>query len=193
MQSTSEQSRPPDVNFISHRNFDISFPPNSRFLNAFLHRQKFSLQSQLLASSQEKSHERRNRHRYRSLDRQTQAALAVATNSIEQFNPVTPTEVTLVHQLIHMQIRFLQMEFLYGEAMRFRVEDIIAKPSTFLPAIMRELDRLPARIPKVKKLMETDPQAGVELATQIIRDFVENMNAKVGIPLPAPPAETQPE
>lgn len=37
-------------------------------------------------------------------------------NFIEQFNPVRPTEVPLVHQHIHMQIRFLQMEFLYGEA-----------------------------------------------------------------------------
>ncbi len=67
--------------------------------------------------------------------------VAVATNLIEQFNPVTPTEVLLVHQLIHMQ----QMEFLYGEAMRVRVEDIILKPANFLPAIMRELDRLPTQ------------------------------------------------
>ncbi len=170
-------------------------------------------------------------------------ALAVATNFIEQFNPVTPTEVTLVHQLIHMQIRFLQMEFLYGEAMRFRVEDILAKPVNFLPAIMRELDRLPTKIqrliktirteialreayigngdnveieaiadaeklpgrppnevylrlktdkgdiavdsiPKVKKLMETDPQAGVELAKQIIRDFLEKMESKHGLKSP---------
>src|SRR5436190_10567953 len=66
-------------------------------------------------------------------------ALAVSTNFIEQFNPVTPSEVVLVHQLIHAQIRFLQMEFLYGQAMRFRVEDILAKPVTFLPAIMCEL------------------------------------------------------
>ncbi len=170
-------------------------------------------------------------------------ALAVATNFIEQFNPVTPTEVTLVHQLIHMQIRFLQMEFLYGEAMRFRVEDILAKPVNFLPAIMRELDRLPTkiqrliktlrteiaqresyigngdnveieaiadaeklpgrppnevylrlktdkgdiavdRIPKVKKLMETDPQSGVELAKQIIRDFQQKMESKHGFKTP---------
>ena len=170
-------------------------------------------------------------------------ALAVATNFIEQFNPVTPTEVTLVHQLIHMQIRFLQMEFLYGEAMRFRVEDILAKPVNFLPAIMRELDRLPTKIqrtikilraeiaqreayigngenveieaiadaeklpgrppneiyydiqtnkgdiavenlPEVKKLAETDPQAGVELARKIIRDFVQKLEAKHNLNLP---------
>ena len=83
-------------------------------------------------------------------------ALAVATNFIEQFNPVTPTEVTLVHQLIHMQIRFLQMEFLYGEAMRFRVEDILAKPVNFLPAIMRELDRLPTKIQRTIKTLRTE-------------------------------------
>jgi hypothetical protein len=83
-------------------------------------------------------------------------ALAVATNYIEQFNPVTPTEVTLVHQLIHMQLRFLQMEYLYGHAMRFRIEDILAKPVHFLPAIMRELDRLPARIQRTIKILRTE-------------------------------------
>jgi len=83
-------------------------------------------------------------------------ALAVATNFIEQFNPVTPTEVALVHQLIHMQIRFLQMEFLYGQAMRFRVEDILTKPVTFLPAIMRELDRLPSRIRRLIKTIRAE-------------------------------------
>jgi len=176
-------------------------------------------------------------------------ALAVATNLIEQFNPVTPTEVLLVHQLIHMQ----QMEFLYGEAMRFRVEDIISKPANFLPAIMRELDRLPTKIqrtikiprteiaqreayigngenveieaiadaeklpgrppneiyydvqtnqgdisienlPQVKKLAKTDPQAGVNLAKCIIRDFVEKLNAKHNLNLPPEPnAKPQPE
>jgi hypothetical protein len=83
-------------------------------------------------------------------------ALAVATNFIEQFNPVTPTEVALVHQLIHMQIRFLQMEFLYGEAMRFRVADIITKPVAFLPAILRELDRLPTKIQRTIKLLRQE-------------------------------------
>jgi len=83
-------------------------------------------------------------------------ALAVTTNFIEQFNPVTPTEVALVHQLIHMQLRFLQMEFLYGEAMRFRVEDIITKPVAFLPAILRELDRLPTKIQRTIKLLRQE-------------------------------------
>jgi hypothetical protein len=83
-------------------------------------------------------------------------ALAVVTNFTEQFNPVTPTEVALVHQLIHMQLRFLQMEFLYGEAMRFRVSDIITQPVSFLPAIMRELDRLPTKIQRTIKLLRQE-------------------------------------
>ena len=150
-----------------------------------------------------------------------------------------------------MQIRFLQMEFLYGEAMRFRVEDILAKPVNFLPAIMRELDRLPTKIqrlikilrteialreafigngdnveieaiadaeklpgrppneiylrlqtnkgdiavenlPQVKKLAETDPQAGVELAKKIIRDFVVKLEAKHNIPPPTTPSPARP-
>jgi len=141
------------------------------------------------------------------------------------------------------------MEFLYGEAMRFRVEDIISKPANFLPAIMRELDRLPTKIqrtikvlraeiaqreaffgngenveiegiadaeqlpgrppneiyydvqtkkgdvsienlPQVKKLAETDPQAGVELAKRIVRDFVEKLNAKHNLNLPPDPHQT---
>ena len=164
-------------------------------------------------------------------------ALAVATNFIEQFNPVTPTEVSLVHQLIHMQIRFLQLEFLYAQAMRFRVEDILAKPVSLLPAILRELDRLPTRIQRTikvlraeiaereayighgedveiepiadnpplpgrpehetyyavatergdipidrltqqKPIVKTNPNSGVELAKEIIKDFVQKMNAK---------------
>jgi len=170
-------------------------------------------------------------------------ALAVETNFIEQFNPITPTEVALVHQLIHMQLRFLEMEYLYGQAMRFRVADILATPVSFLPAIMRELDRLPSRIqrtikvlraeiaqreafighdetveieaiadapplparpanevywglktekghipldkiPAIKKVYEADPNAGVELAKKMIRDFAEKLEAKH---MPAPP------
>jgi len=83
-------------------------------------------------------------------------ALAVETNFIEQFNPITPTEVALVHQLIHMQLRFLQMEYLYGQAMRFRVADILASPVSFLPAIMRELDRLPSRIQRTIKVLRAE-------------------------------------
>jgi len=172
-------------------------------------------------------------------------ALAVSTNFIEQFNPVTPSEVALVHQLIHMQLRFMQMEYLYGQAMRFRVEDILNKPIALLPAILRELDRLPTKIQRTLKLLrseiaqreafigngenveiepiadaeplpprpesqyyrvvptakgdiaaedlpkppqplQTKPSPAVELAKEIIADFVDKMNAKHGTP-PQPP------
>ncbi|MBM3785566.1 MAG: hypothetical protein FJW30_14475 [Acidobacteria bacterium] len=172
-------------------------------------------------------------------------ALAVSTNFIEQFNPVTPSEVALVHQLIHMQLRFMQMEYLYGHAMRFRVEDILNKPIALLPAILRELDRLPTKIQRTLKLLrseiaqreafigngenveiepiadaeplpprpesqryrvvptsqgdvavdklpqqpqpvQTKPSPAVELAKEIIADFVDKMNAKHGTP-PKPP------
>jgi hypothetical protein len=83
-------------------------------------------------------------------------ALDVAINFIEQFNPVTPTEVALLHQLIHMQVRFLQTEYLYGQAMRVRVDDLLNKPSPMLPALLRELDRLPARIQRTIKTLRAE-------------------------------------
>jgi len=104
-------------------------------------------------------------------------ALDVAVNFIEQFNPVTPTEVTLVHQLIHMQIRFLQMEYLYGQTMRARVDDILAKPANLLPSILRELDRLPTRIQRTIK------QLRLEIAQ---RESTTGENVEIE-PIPDPP------
>jgi hypothetical protein len=83
-------------------------------------------------------------------------ALDVVTNFVEQFNPITPTEVALVHQLIQMQIRFLQVQYLYGKAMRFRVDDILTKPVPLLAALMRELDRLPVRIQRTIKVLREE-------------------------------------
>ncbi len=83
-------------------------------------------------------------------------ALTVITNYLEQFNPVTPTEHTLVHQLIHQQLRFLQMEYLFNQAMSFRVEQILKTPVPFLTQIMRELDRLPARIQRTIKAIHVE-------------------------------------
>ena len=40
--------------------------------------------------------------------------------------------------------------------MRFRIEDIINKPVTFLPAIIRELDRLPGRIQRTIKILRAE-------------------------------------
>ncbi len=83
-------------------------------------------------------------------------ALTVITNYLEQFNPVTPTEHALVHQLIHQQLRFLQMEYLFNQAMSFRVEQILKTPVPFLTQIMRELDRLPARIQRTIKAIHAE-------------------------------------
>ena len=83
-------------------------------------------------------------------------ALTVITNYLEQFEPVTPTEHTLVHQLIHQQLRFLHMEYLFNQAMSFRVEQILKTPVPFLTQIMRELDRLPARIQRTIKAIHAE-------------------------------------
>ena len=83
-------------------------------------------------------------------------ALTILTNHLEQFSPITPTAVSLVHQPIHQQLRFLQMEYLFNQAVSLRVIDILAKPVTLLPAIMRELDRLPARIERTLKLLRAE-------------------------------------
>ena len=90
-------------------------------------------------------------------------ALTVVTNYLDQFEPVTPTEVALVHQLIHQQLRFLQMEYLFNHAMSFRVEDILKTPVTFLTHIMRELDRLPARIQRTIKAIRTEQKLRFDL------------------------------
>jgi len=74
-------------------------------------------------------------------------ALAVATNLIEQFNPVTPNEI------------YYDVQTNKGD---ISIENL----------------------PQVKKLAETDPKAGVDLAKRIIRDFVEKLNAKHNLNLP---------
>ena len=90
-------------------------------------------------------------------------ALSIVTNYLDQFEPVTPTEVGLVHQLIHQQLRFLQMEFLFNQAMSFRVEDILKTPVALLPHIMRELDRLPARIQRTIKAIRAEQKVRFDL------------------------------
>jgi len=114
-------------------------------------------------------------------------ALTVVTNYLEQFNPITPTEVSLVHQLIHQQLRFLQMEYLLNQAMSFHVADILATPVPFLSSILRELDRLPARMARTLKLLRQE----IQLRDQFL---ASNKNAEIEPiedlpPLPARPKE----
>ncbi len=113
-------------------------------------------------------------------------ALSVVTNYLDQFEPVTPTEVGLVHQLIHQQLRFLQMEFLFNQAMSFRVEDILKTPVTFLPHIMRELDRLPARIQRTIKAIRAEQKIRFDL-------LHENENLEIEAIPDQPPLPPRPE
>ena len=83
-------------------------------------------------------------------------ALEVVTNFTQQFQPLTPAEHALTHHLIHMELRFLQMEHLYNQAMNTAIPDLLAKPSAFLNQILRELDRLPARIQRTLKSLHAE-------------------------------------
>ena len=113
-------------------------------------------------------------------------ALSIVTNYLDQFEPVTPTEVGLVHQLIHQQLRFLQMEFLFNQAMSFRVEDILKTPVTFLPHIMRELDRLPARIQRSIKAIRAEQKIRFDL-------LHDNENLEIEPIQDQPPLPPRPE
>ena len=113
-------------------------------------------------------------------------ALSVVTNLLEQFEPVTPTEVTLVHQIIHQQLRFLQMEYLFNQAMSGRVDDILKTPVTFLPHIMRELDRLPARIQRTIKAIRAEQKLRFDL-------LLDNENLEIEAIADQPPLPPRPE
>ena len=113
-------------------------------------------------------------------------ALSVVTNLLDQFEPVTPTEVTLVHQLIHQQLRFLQMEFLFNQAMSVRVDDILKTPVAFLPHIMRELDRLPARIQRTIKAIRAEQKIRFDL-------LHDNENMEIEAIPDQPPLPPRPE
>jgi len=90
--------------------------------------------------------------------------LEVVTNVMEQFQPITPAEHFLAHQLIHMQMRFLQMEFLYNRAMARDVKHILDKPVHFLNQILRELNSLPAHIQRTIKALHSEQVRREQLA-----------------------------
>ncbi len=113
-------------------------------------------------------------------------ALSVVTNYVDQFEPVTPTEVGLVHQLIHQQLRFLQMEFLFNQAMSVRVDDILKNPVAFLPHIMRELDRLPSRIQRTIKAIRAEQKIRFDL-------LHDNENLEIEAIPDQPPLPPRPE
>ncbi len=83
-------------------------------------------------------------------------AASVIKNLTETYDAVTPTEVLLLHKLIHMELRFLQMESLYGEAVHVRIHQLINEPKPILATLLRELDRLPVRIARTTKLLREE-------------------------------------
>jgi len=94
-------------------------------------------------------------------------ALEVTTNYIEQFQPITPIEHSLVQQLVHQQLRFIQTQWLYNQAVNQSAEDLLLQPVPFMPQLLRELDRLPSRMLRTVKAIRTeqslrDENTGIE-------------------------------
>jgi hypothetical protein len=72
-------------------------------------------------------------------------------NLLEEYQPVTPTEHILLQQLIHLQLRFLQMENFLNQ---YLLEGKHDSPDRAYLAVLRELDRIPARMLKVIKALK---------------------------------------
>lgn len=70
---------------------------------------------------------------------------------LEEYQPVTPTDHILVQQLIHLQLRFLQMEHVFNQ---FLLEGKFNTPDRAYLAVLRELDRIPARMLKTIKAIK---------------------------------------
>jgi len=90
--------------------------------------------------------------------------LTVEHNFLQEYEPVTPTEHMLVQQLIHLQLRFLQMENFFNQAYLIADHE---KPTRAYLAVLRELDRIPNRILKVIKAIQQqialrNPNAEIE-------------------------------
>ncbi len=119
-------------------------------------------------------------------------ALEVSSNVMAQFAPITPTEHFLAQQLIHQQLRFLQMQFLYDAAFAKDAYALLTDPSPGLSIIMRELDRLPARIQRTIKALHA------ELALRVANEELE-IEPIADLPTlpkssrPAPPEDNDPE
>ena len=78
------------------------------------------------------------------------------------------------------------MEFLFNQAMSVRVDDILKTPVAFLPHIMRELDRLPARIQRTIKAIRAEQKLRFDL-------LHDNENLEIE-PIPdQPPLPPRPE
>ena len=72
-------------------------------------------------------------------------------NLLEEYQPVTPTEHMLLQQLIHFELRFLQMEHVCNHYMLDSKHDA---PDRAYLTVLRELDRIPNRILKTIKALK---------------------------------------
>ncbi len=83
-------------------------------------------------------------------------AQTVMVNYHAQFEPVTPTEHALLHDLVNLQLRLLYTEHLYGLLMNHRSSTPLADPDALFHAIHRELDRLPSRLYRAIKVLREE-------------------------------------
>ena len=111
-------------------------------------------------------------------------------NLLEEYQPITPTEHILVHQLIHMHLRFIQMENFLNQYLLEGKHDVADRAYV---AVLRELDRIPARMLKVvKALKDTIRERGANPEIEPIDDpppvqDPEEVAKSNNIPIPAHP------
>ena len=107
-------------------------------------------------------------------------------NLLEEYQPITPTEHMLVQQLIHLQLRFIQMEHIFNQ---FCHEGKFNSPDSAYLTVLRELDRIPARIQKtIKTLRQLIAERGTTPEIEPIEDpppieppqkYAERMNKPI--------------
>ena len=105
---------------------------------------------------------------YRHLVTHPNLVAATVHNLLEEYQPVTPTEHMLLQQLIHFELRFLQMEHVCNHYMLDGKHDA---PDRAYLTVLRELDRIPARILKtIKALKQLIAERGINKEIEPIED-----------------------
>ncbi len=105
---------------------------------------------------------------YRHLVMHPNIVAVTVHNLLEEYQPVTPTEHMLLQQLIHFELRFLQMEHVCNHYMLDGKHDA---PDRAYLTVLRELDRIPNRILKtIKALKQLIAERGVNKEIEAIED-----------------------
>ena len=113
-------------------------------------------------------------------------ALDLVTNMHDHYDPITPIEHMLVAQLIHFEMRFIQMDAYYQRIMARDPDDLIDNPPKTLSIVMRELNALPGRIARLIKTIETE-RANRANRLQLAQDEFEIEPIEDQPLLPVPP------